>query len=743
MADRTKTEPMTMAQVQSAIHELVSDAVSYMEAELSPARAQATQYNRGDLFGNEETGRSKIVLTVVRDVVGAVKPSLIRLFLPTSGHVIRYDARPKDDAKIQQAVADAQQATEFINGVTLEQDNNGYTEISNAFEDGLVRKVGFVKYFWEDTSSYQAYTIRNCDVLQYEQLNNDPDVEITKATKHMVAQQVEGAPSADATMQLGPIPMWDVEFKQWRREGVARLICTPPEEVLVSRDARDREDATFFGHRTEKTTSQLIEMGVPAEEIADFGGLSSEVRQSIEEITRRGGIAHSDQAPQPQLKRHLWIEAYPYLDIDGDGMAELVKVNCLGPDCHVVGEPEPIAERPFALFCPFPQPHVLFGESLADRVMDLQLMESSVLRAAADGLSMSIFPRRYYTEGAVDKQAMDSTAISQDVPVYDGMQPQQAVMVEHFEWKGQDALALLQYLDQVKTNRIGPLPATLDPDSLQSTPQLGVKAVVQAASEQTELIARNFATGMKQLARGLLRLVVENQPRQRIVRLRDTYVPVDPRAWDAEMDVSIQVALGTQEKLGVLAANTAKQEMILQTLGPTNPAVTIGQLVHSYRTMLQMAGVSDVGSYWQAVDPKWQPPPQPPSPDPNMVLAQAETVKAQAALAKAEADFTLKQAQQAQDNAATMTDAQFRAAEIALKREQIHLEDERERDKAEADVAVKIAVANAQFGSQITVAQIDADIQREQMATDAVVALKPKPVPEPPSNGNTPDEVPA
>lgn len=720
---------MTKDQIAGACQEFVNDATTYITAELSPVRATATQYNRGDKFGNEETGRSQIVLTVVRDVVGAVKPSLVRLFLPTSGHVINYSARPKDAQHIDQAVADAKQATEFVNGVVLDQDNNGYVEISNAFEDGLVRKVGFIKYFWEDTSAYQSYTARHCDVLQYETLANDPDVEITKETK---------------TQDPAGMTFWDVDYKQWRREGVARLICTPPEEVLVSRDGRSREEATFFGHQTEKTASELIAMGVPEEEIQEYGGLSSEVRQNIEEIARRGGLTHLDQSPQPQLKRHLWIEAYPYLDVDGDGIAELVKIHCLGPACHVVGDPEPIAERPFALFCPFPQPHVVFGESLADRVMDLQLMQSSVLRAAADGLSMSIFPRRYYTEGAVDKQAMDSTAISQDVPVYDGIPPSQAVMVEHFEWKGQDALAMLQYLDQVKTDRIGPTPATLDPDALQSTPQLGVKAVVQAASEQVELIARNFAaTGMKQLARGLLRLLVENQPRKRIVRLRDTYVEVDPRAWDAEMDVSIQVALGTQEKLGVLAANTAKQEQVLQTLGPTNPAVTIGQLVHSYRTMLEMAGVPDVGSYWQDIDPKWQPPPQPPSPDPNMVLAQAETVKAQAALAKAEADFTLKQAQQAQDNAATMTDAQFRAAEIALKREQMHLEDERERDKAEADVAVKIAVANAQFGSQINIAQINAAIEHEKMATEAVVKLRPQPQPpEPPGNG-IPEEVPA
>jgi len=113
-----------------------------------------------------------------------------------------------------------------------------------------------------------------------------------------------------------------------------------------------------------------------------------------------------------------------------------------------------------------------------------------------------------------------------------------------------------------------------------------------------------------------------------------------------------------------------------------------------------------------------------------MVLAQAETVKADATLKKAEADFILKQAQQAQDSAATMTDAQFRAAEIALKREEMHLTDQRERDKAEADVAVKIAVANAQFGTQINIADINATIAREQMVHDAVIALKP-----PPENG--------
>ena len=324
---------------------------------------------------------------------------------------------------------------------------------------------------------------------------------------------------------------------------------------------------------------------------------------------------------------------------------------------------------------------------------------------------------------------MESTAMGQNVPVRDGVLPDQAVAEKRHEFDGTAALALLNYLDTVKTQRMGPLPSTLDPDALQSTPEIGVQATVQAASEQIELIARVFAaTGMRQLASGLLTLLVENQPRARIVRLRDQYVPVDPRAWDAEMDVAIHVALGTQEKLNVLAANAQKQELVLQTLGPTNPMLTIGQLVHSYRTMLQLQGIPDVGSYWNDVPKNWAPPPQPQQPDPNMLLAQAELQKAQAQLAKQQADFQIAQVSAAQEMADLKAQLATKSVELELRREEMHLTDDRGRDQTEAQIALAVAEMNAKYGTQITVQQIQADIAREQMATDIHVAsLKPKP----------------
>jgi len=281
----------------------------------------------------------------------------------------------------------------------------------------------------------------------------------------------------------------------------------------------------------------------------------------------------------------------------------------------------------------------------------------------------------------------------------------------------------------VVQRRVGPLPATLDPDALQSNPEVGVKAAVQAASEQLELIARIFAgTGFKQLFKGLLKLLVEHQPRARIVRLRNQFVAVDPKAWDAEMDVSVNVALGTQEKLGVLVATAAKQEQILQLLGPTNPLCGLGQLRHTYGTLLELQGFKDTTKFFNPLPSNWQPPPQPPAPDPNMVLAQAEMQKAQAALAKQQADFQIAQIKAQQEMADLKAQLISKEAELQLEREGMHLTDDRERDKAEADIALRAAELNAKYPTDMAIQQLEAQLRREEMATKVHIAsLKPAP----------------
>jgi len=700
-------DKLTNAEMQYAVKALVDDAVTYVDGTLSPERAEATRYYQGQPFGKEIPGRSQIVLTDLRDTVLAMLPSLVRMFFPTSGHVVEYQPRPKSAEEIQRAVDLADQATEFVNEVVLDQDNNGFLELFSAWKDALVRKLGTIKYWWEDRSTYKTYTGTRLDVLQFEQLVSDPDVEVTKVTE---------IPDQGVIFR-------DVTYKQWRREGVARIACAPPEEILISRDARNREDASLIAHRTKKTRGELIAMGVPAKEIDEYGGGGGDINQSVEEVARRG-IVTTQPATDEAAELSLWIEAYPYLDIDGDGEAELVRCRCLGSGLHLVGDPEPVPERPFAFFCPDPEPHVLIGQSIKDRVGDLQKIKSGILRAINDSASKAVDPDEAYMEGEVEAADLVSTATSRRIRTH---QPPGTVLMEYkHEFIGAELIPLLGYLDSVKQQRVGPMPATLDPDALQSTPEVGVKATVQAASEQLELIARIFAgTGMKQLFKGLLGLLVEHNPKARLVRLRNQYVSVDPKAWDAEMDVSVNVALGTQEKLGVLVATAAKQEQILQTLGPSNPLCGIGQLRHTYATLLELQGFRDTTKFFSPVPLDWQPPPQPPQPDPNMVLAQAEMQKAQASLAKQQADFQIAQISAAQEMANLKAQLATKDAELALEREGMHLTDDRERDKVEADIALRAAELQAKYPTDIAIKQLEANIAREEISSrERIAAMK-------------------
>src|SRR3546814_9865105 len=73
--------------------------------------------------------------------------------------------------------------------------------------------------------------------------------------------------------------------------------------------------------------------------------------------------------------------------------------------------------------------------------------------------------------------------------------------------------------------------------------------------------ARIFAeTGVKRLFRQILRLLIRHQPRERMIRLRNQWVQIDPRGWNAEMDLVVTVGLGVGSKMEQLAKAEKTEE---------------------------------------------------------------------------------------------------------------------------------------------------------------------------------------
>lgn len=679
--------PMSDGEVQSALHKMTWDAIEYIDQELSPLRAVASKYYQGEPFGNEEEGRSQFVMTEVRDTILMVMPSLMRIF---TGPERAVEFGPSRIDQIEMA----QQVTEYIWDVVVHEDNRGFLVLWEWFKDALLKRLGIVKYWWDESTETRALETSFISDDALTMIQQDHTIRVDEIRPSI------GAPPGTR--------LYDVDYTQTKTEGRARFIAMPPEEFLFTRGARTVASdhaqpgvALFVGHRTELTRSQLLEIGVTEDDIEEWAFKDVSLDHNEEEIARQHIVKPDTSAIGPiATQKALYIEGYPYLDYDGDGVSELRRVVMLGPSYHVISN-EACDERPFAVLCPDPEPHTIVGQSYADYTMDLQKVNSSIARSMLDSLALSLNPRIAYVEGDVNLNDLMNPEVGAPIR----MRAPNSIQPIETPFVGQQALPILEKMIDIKEQRTGITKASagLDADALQSSTKAAVAATITAAQQHIETTARIFAeTGVAQLFRGLLRLTVAHQAPERIVKMRGKYIAMDPRAWDVTLPLRVKVAIGAgldDEKYQALAEAATKMEGIFNTMGISNPIVTPKQYRDTLVTMLKLRGRVDAEQFYQDVDPNWQPPPQQPS-DPNMVIAQAEQQKAQAHVQKQQADTQLDQVRQQteamhKDRAAALKEAEMNQTgqltrekmdrEDRLRREEMILQDQRERQRIQLE----------------------------------------------------------
>lgn len=677
---------VTEEELQNIVAGEIDDSQQYIDNIVSPERAMAGQYYKGEPFGNEEEGRSQVVSMDVRDTVQAIMPSIMRVFFGSS-NVVEFAPNGPED------VANAEQATDYVN-YCLTRDNNLFMVCYETFKDALVRKNGIAKVWWNDDKEVNTYSFEGLTQEAYTVLASDPTVEIVEVEVEY-GEAGEMAPDGSMGVMQSP-PEYSCTILRTIDKGRLCVAAVPPEEFLIDRRARNIEEAEFVAHRRYVTVSDLVKMGYEMDEIENLGYETQDDFEGNEETFDRNpnatilGAGRTDVAS----RKVLYIEAYVRVDTDGDGIAELRRV-CVGGTAYKVLHNERCDLIPFVSFCPDPEPHTFFGLSIADVVMDIQLIKSNILRNMLDSLAQSIHPRTAVVEGQVNLEDVMNTEVGGIIRM------RAPGMVQPFNqpFVGQAAFPMLAYMDELRENRTGisKAAAGLDADALQSSTRAAVAATITAAQQHIELICRIFAeTGMKMLFEKAIKLITMNQDTPRMVRLRNKFVPIDPRVWDSNMDVVVNVALGsgsTEEKMNFLGQIAAKQEMLIQQGGvQDNPMVDLSQYRNTLAQMLAMAGFKDASVFFK--DPANQPPPPPPAPPPptpEQILAQVQVQAIQA-------------------------DIQKKAAELELQREEMLRKDDRERDKIDADVMIKAAEIQAKYGAQVNVAQIEGMINRDREA---------------------------
>jgi len=672
-------------QLGSIVSGEITDALNHFDSEYTEERLRALDFYLGEPLGNEVEGRSSVVATEVADTVEAIMPNLMRVFTANDKYV-RFAPRTAEDVEA------AEQASNYVNYI-INQRNDGYKLLHTFFKDALLFRMGVVKFFYEEKENVDEEEYNGLSEDELVMLMNDPDIEIVEQ-----AETVMESMYSEETGETVPLRSeYDLTVRVTRREGEIKVINVPPEEFLVSRHATSLEDAHFMAHRTSLTVSELVAMGYDRDLVEKYAGENEldtdrEVNNRFQDIEAATGVDPAD----PTLRSVIYHECIMNVDFDGDGIAERRRICAIGTDGAEILHNEPWDHIPFAVASPILMPHRLVGRSIYDMTEDLQVIKTTLMRQYLDSVYSSTLPRIAAVEGAVnlddllDAQAGGVIRVRQPGMI----QPLAGASV------GGEIRPLMDYLDTIKEQRTGMSAASqgLDANALQSSTASAVAATVRGAQIKLESYARTMAeTGVKDLFKGILALVLKHDTNEKMLRLNNSFVPINPAEWKSQFDTIVQVGLGTTDdetKIAFLTQIAAKQEQILMQLGADNPLVSAPQYVNTLRSIAEIGGFKDADQFF----------------NPPQVVAQTLAMqKQQAAQQQPQQDPALMMAQQKAQM--DMQLAQQKAeAEIALKRERMQAELELEREKMVMEMDIRRQELEAEAQLRVAKAVTDAEI---------------------------------
>lgn len=675
-------EEQDYTELSSIIKSEMDDAQDFSE-ELGQERSENTDFYLGEEPNDTSEMQSEYVSTDVREAVLHILPSIMRVFFGTK-KVVDFIPRDKED------VALAEQQTSYINHI-ITQKNNGFQVFYNAFKDALIRKAGFVKAYYDDGLEVTNHTYTGLSEIQKDALILDPNVEVVSEEVEMELMEMQDPQTGEMISQEKPVS-FNLKIRRITNKSKVCIDAIPPEEVLISRDARTIETAEYVAHRKVCPVSDLVAMGYDREEMLDHAGAGKYDNETYNETVARNPFAEPSGTDRPDedMQNVLYVEHYVLYDLDEDGVAERIKVCTIGNGCEIINV-EPCDVLPIAMFQSDPEPHTVVGQCMADYLKGIQSAKSQIMRDTLDSLGHSIFPRMVITEGQVNIDDVLNTDIGQPIRV---RQPG-AVQPLAVPFVGKDAFPVLNYLDSVKEDRTGTSKASagLNADALQSSTKTAVAATMSASQGRTELICRHFAeTGMKPLFKIIYNLVVRHQNQEEMFRLNNEFIPVDPRYWDADKDVEISVAISKtsdEEKAQFLNQLVQIQTQAFQQMGGQNPLVTPQQFSNTLARLIELAGFKDAQEF---INTEVQMPPEDPSqekPSGEELLAMAESEKA-----KAQANKAILDAEN--DRLKMMMDDDFK------------------RDQANTDALLKVMELNAKYGTELQMNEVNAYLERDK-----------------------------
>lgn len=638
-------EKLTDEQIVSAVNQEFEYSICAPGGEIALEQAENHDYYLSKKFGNEDDEVSEVVTSDAAEVVDGMMPSLLRMFT-TADNLVSFDPEgPGDEQK-------AEQESDYVSFVFFKR-NPAFEILHNGFHDALVAKIGIFKAWWDKAENVSTETYEGLTDDELYDLASDDELEIVEREEREEFIEEMG----------GKVKLHDVQFRRVADTGKVTVENVPPEEYRISSDARSLDPckARMVGHEREVTRDELLGMGFDEDIVkelnADGGAITKPLANARED--KSDDQNKSGKSPDRSQDRIVLREAYIKIDADGDGRSELLQIFVAG---ETLLSMEPVDRQPFHMICPYPLPHKHVGRSAVDKVKDIQLVNSTILRQTLGNLYHTNNPGHGVWEQGLGETTMDdllTTKVGRVVtferPVGESYAPMTVPFVADASFQ------MLAYFDKQKADRTGISSDAegLTPDSLKHVQKSVMAQSVDLSKMKVETVARIFAeTGLKTLFMHIHELVLKYQQKPEIVRLRGRWVKVDPREWRQRYDMTINVGLGisTREQSMIYLDGIWQKQMEMVQGGGLNLTVKPKHIYNTAAEMVKNANYKMPEMFFQDPGDK-DAPPQP---------SEADELKKR--------ELALQEQQQKLD----MERQQVKAAELQLKSQEQQLNHQRE-----------------------------------------------------------------
>lgn len=598
-----------------------------MSSDLSDQRIRAMDYYLGDMSTDmpAEDGQSSAVSTNVQDVVEGLLPIILDIL--TSGeNVVEFTPLGPGDEDA------AAQETDVVNHVFY-QENDGFLILSTLVKDALLSKNCFVKWFMEEEEERTREHYKGLTEDAFAILTADKGVKVVKS---------ETWEDVDPITQQ-PLKLFNAVAETTENVKRRCVAAMPPEEVLFSKNTRIVRTSPYWCHVSRKPQADVILQfpekeaairAAPAAVVASSDNSEANARQTVQD---NQDSTQSTDDINTDMRLIEVAEHYIRLALEEDKVPRKYKITTTGTSYEIL-DIEEVASWPAATGTPIIMPHRLFGRAVADLVVDIQQINTALLRATLNNAYFANNQRTEVSETHASENTIDDLLNNRVGGIVRTKMPGGLNQLET-QPIGHWILPVMEHMKEVQENRTGVSRYNqgLDGDSLNHT-ATGITRIMDAAEMRIKLIARTLAeTLLVDMFRGIHEMVQENGEAQENMQLRGKWVTVDPREWKKRRHMKVTLPLGGASKQQLLQffaqVMGIQKEVIAVQGGVDGPLISLKNIYNTAEQMTKLAGLKSVQPFFMEPPPPNPNAPKPP--DPKMVEAQS---KAQIGQQKMQAD---------------------------------------------------------------------------------------------------------